>query len=76
MARRAIRKRNPSGLVRHIGVSNFNLEQLRRIQQIAPVETLQPQYSLLARDVEAELLPFAEREGIGVMSTRRWAQAC
>jgi aryl-alcohol dehydrogenase-like predicted oxidoreductase len=55
------------GLVRHIGVSNFNVEQLRRIQQIAPVETLQPQYSLIERDVEAETLPFAEREGIGVI---------
>ena len=30
------------GLVRHIGVSNFDVEQLRRIQQIASVETLQP----------------------------------
>jgi aryl-alcohol dehydrogenase-like predicted oxidoreductase len=53
------------GLVRHIGVSNFSVEQLRRIQQIAPVETLQPQYSLIERDVESEILPFAEREGIG-----------
>jgi aryl-alcohol dehydrogenase-like predicted oxidoreductase len=34
-----------------------------RIQQIAPVETLQPQYSLIERDVEREILPFAEREG-------------
>jgi aryl-alcohol dehydrogenase-like predicted oxidoreductase len=55
------------GLVRHIGVSNFDVEQLRRIQQIAPVETLQPQYSLIERDVEEKLLPFAEREGIGVI---------
>jgi aryl-alcohol dehydrogenase-like predicted oxidoreductase len=55
------------GLLRHIGVSNFDVEQLRRIQQIAPVETLQPQYSLIERDVERELLPFAEREGIGVI---------
>jgi aryl-alcohol dehydrogenase-like predicted oxidoreductase len=55
------------GLVRHIGVSNFSVEQLRRIQQIAPVETLQPQYSLIERDVESEILPFAEREGIGVI---------
>jgi aryl-alcohol dehydrogenase-like predicted oxidoreductase len=55
------------GLVRHIGVSNFDVEQLRRIQQIAPVETLQPQYSLIERDVEREILPFAEREGIGVI---------
>jgi aryl-alcohol dehydrogenase-like predicted oxidoreductase len=56
------------GLVRHIGVSNFDIEQLRRIQQIAPVETLQPPYSLIARDIESEILPFAEREGIGVLA--------
>jgi aryl-alcohol dehydrogenase-like predicted oxidoreductase len=55
-------------LVRHIGVSNFDVEQLRRIQQIAPVETLQPQYSLIERDPERELLPYAEREAIGVIA--------
>ena len=55
------------GLVRHIGVSNFSVEQLRRIQRIAPIETLQPPYSLIARGVEDEILPFAEREGIGVI---------
>ena len=55
------------GLVRHIGVSNFDVEQLERIQQIAPVETLQPEYSLIERDVEREILPFAESQGIGVI---------
>ena len=55
------------GLVRHIGVSNFDVAQLRRIQQIAPVETLQPQYSLVAREVEDQILPFAERAEIGVI---------
>jgi aryl-alcohol dehydrogenase-like predicted oxidoreductase len=55
------------GLVRHIGVSNFDIEGLRRIQRIAPVETIQPPYSLVAREVERELLPFAERERIGVI---------
>jgi aryl-alcohol dehydrogenase-like predicted oxidoreductase len=55
------------GLVRHIGVSNFDVSQLRRIQSIAPVETLQPPYSLIDRAAEAEVLPFAEREGIGVI---------
>jgi aryl-alcohol dehydrogenase-like predicted oxidoreductase len=55
------------GLVRHIGVSNFSVEQLRRIQEIAPVETLQPQYSLVDREAEDDVLPFAEREGIGVI---------
>src|SRR3954470_11397591 len=56
------------GLVRHIGVSNFDVEQLRRIQQVAPVETLQPPYSLVDRAVEDDVLPFAEREGIGVIA--------
>jgi len=55
------------GLTRHIGVSNFSVEQLRRVQGTAPVETLQPPYSLIARDAEEEILPFAEREGIGVI---------
>lgn len=55
------------GLVRHIGVSNFDVAQLRRISAIAPVETIQPQYSLIDRAVEDEILPFAEREGIGVI---------
>jgi aryl-alcohol dehydrogenase-like predicted oxidoreductase len=54
-------------LVRHIGVSNFDVAQLRQIGQIAPVETLQPQYSLIERDVEQEILPFVERERIGVI---------
>jgi aryl-alcohol dehydrogenase-like predicted oxidoreductase len=55
------------GLVRHIGVSNFDADQLRVIEQIAPVETLQPQYSLIEREIEQEILPFAEHEGIGVI---------
>jgi aryl-alcohol dehydrogenase-like predicted oxidoreductase len=63
----ALAELKEQGLVRHIGVSNFTVEQLQRIQQIAPVETLQPPYSLVAREVERGLLPFAEREGIGVI---------
>jgi aryl-alcohol dehydrogenase-like predicted oxidoreductase len=56
------------GLVRHIGVSNFDVAQLRRAQAIAPVETLQPPYSLLERAVEDEILPFVQEEGIGVVT--------
>lgn len=55
------------GLVRHIGVSNFNVNQLRRIQDIAPVETLQPPYSLIERAAETQILPNAERDGTGVI---------
>jgi aryl-alcohol dehydrogenase-like predicted oxidoreductase len=64
----ALAELKDQGLVRHIGVSNFDADQLRVIQQIAPVETLQPQYSLIERDIEREILPFAEREGVGVIA--------
>ena len=64
----ALAELKEQGLVRHIGVSNFDVAQLRRIQQIAPVETLQPPYSLIAREVEDEILPFTEREGMGVIA--------
>ncbi len=55
------------GLVRHIGVSNFSAGQLQRIQSIAPVETIQPPYSLIDRAAEAQILPIAQRDGIGVI---------
>jgi aryl-alcohol dehydrogenase-like predicted oxidoreductase len=64
----ALAELKEQGLVRHIGVSNFNVDQLRRIQEIAPVESLQPSYSLVDRKVEDEILSFAEREGIGVIA--------
>jgi aryl-alcohol dehydrogenase-like predicted oxidoreductase len=56
------------GKVRHIGVSNFNVEQMKRAQAIAPITSLQPRYSLLHREIEAEILPFAARENIGVLA--------
>jgi aryl-alcohol dehydrogenase-like predicted oxidoreductase len=55
------------GLARHIGVSNFGADQLRRIQQIAPVETLQPPYSLIDRGIEDEILPYCQDQGTGVI---------
>jgi aryl-alcohol dehydrogenase-like predicted oxidoreductase len=63
----ALAELKQQGLVRHIGVSNFDVDQLRRIAQIAPIETLQPQYSLVEREIERAVLPFAERERIGVI---------
>ncbi|HWO36403.1 MAG TPA: aldo/keto reductase [Candidatus Acidoferrum sp.] len=55
------------GKVRWIGVSNFNVQQLRRAQAIAPVTSLQPQYSLVHREVENQALPYCRREDIGVV---------
>jgi len=55
------------GKVRHIGVSNFSVEQLKRIERITPVETLQPPYSLVHRDAEREILPYCKEHNIGVI---------
>jgi aryl-alcohol dehydrogenase-like predicted oxidoreductase len=56
------------GKIRHIGVSNFDVEQMRRAQAITPITSLQPRYSLLHREIEAGILPFAARENIGVIA--------
>jgi aryl-alcohol dehydrogenase-like predicted oxidoreductase len=61
-------KLKEEGKVRWIGVSNFNVEQMKRAQAIAPITSLQPPYSLLRREVEAEILPFCEQNGIGVIN--------
>ena len=55
------------GKVRWIGVSNFSAEQMRRVANIAPITSLQPKYSLVHPEVDQEILPFCEHEGIGVI---------
>lgn len=63
----ALAKLKQEGKVRHIGVSNFNVEQMKRAAKIAPVETLQPPYSLLRPEAEKEILPYCKDENIGVI---------
>ena len=55
------------GKARWIGVSNFNVEQIEQAQAIAPITSLQPPYSLVHPEVEPEILPFCDQEGIGVI---------
>ncbi len=55
------------GKVRWIGVSNFDVKQLRRAKAIAPITSLQPPYSLIHREIEDDILPYCLREGIGVI---------
>jgi len=55
------------GKARWIGVSNFNVEQMKRARAIAPITSLQPPYSLVHPDVAREILPFCKREGIGAI---------
>ncbi len=56
------------GKVRWIGVSNFDVRQLERARRIAPITSLQPPYSAIHREVEAEQLPYCAKHGIGVIA--------
>ncbi len=56
------------GKLRWIGVSNFNVEQMKRAKKIAPITSLQPPYSMLRRAIETEVLPFALANNIGVIN--------
>jgi len=63
----ALAKLKAEGKIRHIGVSNFNAQQMQRAMHVAPIASLQPPYSLLATDVESSILPFALEHRIGVI---------
>jgi aryl-alcohol dehydrogenase-like predicted oxidoreductase len=63
----ALEELQAEGKIRYIGVSNFNARQMQRAMKIAPIASLQPPYSLLARDVESSILPFALNHRIGVI---------
>ncbi|MGQ9521700.1 MAG: aldo/keto reductase [Anaerolineae bacterium] len=55
------------GKVRYGGVSNFSVEQMKRVQAIHPIASLQPPYNMLRREIEAEILPFCAANNIGVI---------
>jgi aryl-alcohol dehydrogenase-like predicted oxidoreductase len=55
------------GKVRWLGVSNFDVPLLERCEAIRHVDSLQPPFSLLRRDVEAEILPWCQAHGVGVI---------
>jgi aryl-alcohol dehydrogenase-like predicted oxidoreductase len=64
----ALSRFRQQGKIRWIGVSNFNVEQMKRAQQIAPITSLQPPYSMLRRAIETGILPWAKENGIGVIN--------
>ncbi len=57
-----------AGKVRYGGVCNFSLAQLERVQAIRPVASLQPPYSMLRREIEAEILPWCTAHGAGILA--------
>ena len=55
------------GKIRHVGVSNFNADEMRGLESGIAVETLQPPYHLFRRDIEADVLPYCREHDIGVL---------
>ena len=64
----ALSRLREQGKLRWIGVSNFSVDQMKRAMKIAPITSLQPPYSMLRRAIEAEILPFVQANGIGVIN--------
>jgi len=60
-------KLKSEGKVRYIGVSNFDVPQMKRAQAIAPITSLQPPYAVARREIEKEILPYCAAENIGVI---------
>ena len=56
------------GKVRFAGVSNFSVEQLKRIAHIRTLDALQPPYNMLERGIEASILPYCRERNIGVLA--------
>jgi aryl-alcohol dehydrogenase-like predicted oxidoreductase len=63
----ALAKLISAGKIRHVGVSNFNVEQMEAFSATLEVETLQPPYDMFRRDIETDVLPYAAANDIGVL---------
>ena len=63
-----LNKLKKEGLIRAIGVSNFSLEQLKKAMELGRVDAVQPEYSLLQRNIESGLLQYCVENSISVLS--------
>ena len=55
------------GKVRYIGVSNFTITQMDKLQPIHPIAGMEPPYSMIERGIEKEILPYCQKHGMGVV---------
>lgn len=63
----ALERLRKDGKIRAYGASNFTVEQIRAARRAGDYSTLQPRYSLLDREIEADLLPYCQAEDMGVL---------
>jgi aryl-alcohol dehydrogenase-like predicted oxidoreductase len=63
----ALQELADEGLIRHVGVSNFDVDQLRAFQRTRRIDGYQPAYHLFRRGIEDQELPYCRDHGIGVL---------
>jgi len=61
-------KLQKEGKFKYLGVSNFDKNLLKEISNLTDIISLQPQYSLLRRDIEDEVLPYLIQNGLGILN--------
>lgn len=65
---RALEDLRKAGKIRHIGVSNFNVPQMKEWMKCGRLHSLQPPYNMLMCDIEKAIIPFCKRNSIGIVS--------
>jgi aryl-alcohol dehydrogenase-like predicted oxidoreductase len=63
----ALEQLTQEGKIRHVGVSNFDAQQMREFEKTRKIDSLQPPYHLFRRDIEQDILPYTRAHGIGVL---------
>jgi aryl-alcohol dehydrogenase-like predicted oxidoreductase len=64
----AMRRLFEQGTIRAIGVSNFSPEQMDAFSAVAPLHVVQPPYNLFERQIEKDVLPYAEEHELAVLA--------
>ncbi|WP_227367452.1 aldo/keto reductase [Halomonas sp. M20] len=65
---RAMERLYRDGKIRAIGVSNFSTEQCDAFREVAPLHSVQPPLNLFEREAERDIIPYAEREGLVMLT--------
>ncbi|MFW5961709.1 MAG: aldo/keto reductase [bacterium] len=61
-------KLKKEGKFKYLGVSNFGVDLMNQITGMTDIISLQPHYSLLKRDIEAEIIPYLRENNLGSLT--------
>ncbi|NNE00997.1 MAG: aldo/keto reductase [Pirellulaceae bacterium] len=56
-----------AGKTRSVGVSNFNVDQLRKFHAICPITAVQPHYNMLQREIESDTVPWCQQNNVSLV---------